>query len=145
MKYIFLLIGLSLSGAVFARSSTLQNMTEAQQLGTWAGLALACNAGNKLDEFEFIASRIIGNQAATAEERTTSFKEYATEKLRTYNLQRKTPTESCEQVLAHFDDLPIFRSTVEQDGSVRLPDGKVISATQPQPQSKRIYMQAPTN
>ncbi|MBP5161014.1 MAG: hypothetical protein ILP11_03090 [Alphaproteobacteria bacterium] len=145
MKYIFLLIGLSLSGAVFARSHTLQNMSDAQQLGAWAGMALACNAGNKLDDFELIASRIIGNQAASDEDRAKAFKEYAAEKLRTYNLQRKMPTDPCDQVLAHFDDLPIFRSEVYQDGSVKLPDGKVIPANQKQPQNKRIYMQTPTN
>ena len=145
MKYIFLLIGLSLSSTLFARSYTLQNMSDAQQLGTWAGMALACNAGNKLDDFELIASRIIGNQASSDEDRTKAFKEYAVEKLRTYNLQRKTPADSCDQILAHFDELPIFRSEIYQDGSVKLPDGKVIPAKQNPPQSKRIYMQTPTN
>lgn len=145
MKYLLLLLGLSLSCTAFARSSTLQNMTEAQQLGAWAGMALACNAGNRLDDYELIASRIIGNQAASDEDRMKDFKEYAAEKLRTFNLQRKTPAEPCSQVLAHFDELPIFKSTVYQDGSVKLPNGKVLSAKNKQPQAKRIYMDSPTD
>ena len=145
MKYLLLLIGLSLSCTAFARSSKLQNMSEAQQLGAWAGMALACNAGNRLDDYELIASRIIGNQAGSDEDRLKDFKEYATEKLRTFNLQRKTPAEPCNQVLAHFDELPIFKSIVYPDGSVKLPNGKVLSSQEKQPQSKRIYMQAPTD
>ena len=130
----------------FARSTTLQNMTEAQQLGTWAGIALACNAGNRLDDFELIASRIIGNQATSDEERTTAFKEYASEKLRTYKLQKSKPASSCTQVLEHFDKLPIFRSVVYPDGSVKLPDGKVLSVnSKDNTKEKRVYMQAPTN
>ena len=145
MKYIFLLLSMSLACTAFARSSTLQNMTDAQQLGTWAGLALACNGGNKLDDFEFIASRIIGNQATSDEERNKSFKEYAEEKLRAYNLQRKNPTTPCNQVLEHFDGLSIFRAVVYDDGSVKLPDGKILSSKPAPAQSKRIYMQAPTD
>jgi len=146
MKYIFLLIAISLSCGAFARSTTLKSMTEAQQLGTWAGIALACNAGNRLDDFELIASRIIGNQATSTEERTTAFKEYAAEKLRTYKLQKSNPTSSCAQVLEHFDNLPIFRSVVQPDGSVQLPNGKILYANpKDTPKEKRVYMQAPTN
>ena len=122
-----LILGLLLPLTVFGQQRTIKNMTDAEQLGAMAGVALACNAGNKLDDFELIASYLIGGQASTKTERTEAFKSYASEKLRTYNIQKKETPESCEEVLNHFYNLPIFGATVYKDGRVKMPDGKMIT------------------
>lgn len=127
MKIFFVLFfGLVLPLASFGQSRTIKNMTDAEQLGSMAGVALACNAGNKLDDFELIASYLIGGQAATDAERKEAFKAYASEKLRTYNIQKKETPASCEEVLEHFYALPIFGATVYKDGTIKMPDGKII-------------------
>ena len=110
-KIMFLLsVLLSLPHLCYAQLG-INSMTDAQQLGAMAGVALACNAGSRLDDFELISSYIMGNSAVTDEERTHAFKEYATEKLRTYNLQRDYKPTPCPEVL-----------------TVKLPDGKIIKS-----------------
>ncbi len=127
-KIMFLLsVLLSLPHLCYAQLG-INSMTDAQQLGAMAGVALACNAGSRLDDFELISSYIMGNSAVTDEERTHAFKEYATEKLRTYNLQRDYKPTPCPEVLKHFYNLPIFASIIYSDGTVKLPDGKIIKS-----------------
>lgn len=111
-----------------AKAQTLNGMTDAQQLGAAAGLALACNAGSRLDDFQLIASYIIANENPTEERRKKAFKAFATEKLRTYNLQKDNPQEDCPAVLKRFYNLDIFNCTVHANGDVRFPDGKVLKA-----------------
>lgn len=111
-----------------AQSQTLNGMTDAQQLGSMAGLALACNAGKKLDDFQLISSYIIANANPTEEKRKRAFKAFAAEKLRTYNLQKEAPQEDCPEVLEKFYNLPIFGATVYKNGTVKFPDGKVFKS-----------------
>lgn len=124
MKKIFLF--LCLVSAFPAFSQTLKGMNDAQQLGAMAGLALACNAGNRLDDFELISSYIIANESETVAIRNRRFRQYAEEKLRTYNTQKATPKEECPSILQRFYNLPIFQSTIYADGTVKFPDGKIL-------------------
>ena len=123
MKKIFIFLFL-LPFAVQAQ--TLSGMTDAQQLGTFAGLALACNAGNRLDDFQLIAGYIIANQATSEAQRKKAFEQFAEEKMRTYNMQRQEPRESCDVILKHFYNLPIFGATVYADGTVKFADGRIL-------------------
>ena len=126
-KVIFcLFLGWIISVPVFAQ--TLNGMTDAQQLGAMAGLALACNAGNRLDDFQLISSYIIANENPTEEKRQKAFKAFAAEKLRTYNMQKDNPHEDCPTILKHFYNLDIFNCTVFSNGNVKFPDGKILKA-----------------
>lgn len=117
---------------VFAQGNrTTRGLTEAQQLGITAGVALACNAGSKLDDFELIASRIIANKALTKEEEQKGYREFAESKLRAYNEQRNNPQESCGGVLDSFNHLPIFRSVVYADGGLKMYDGSYLKPLRP--------------
>lgn len=111
-----------------AKAQTLNGMNDAQQLGSMAGLALACNAGSRLDDFQLIASYIIANENPTKEKRDKAFKSFAAEKLRTYNMQKDTPLEDCPTVLKHFYNLDIFNCTIYASGDVKFPDGKILKA-----------------
>ena len=116
---------------VMAAERTTNGLTEAQQLGITAGIALACNAGSRLDDFELIASRIIANKALTAEAEQKGYREFAESKLRAYNEQRNNPQESCGAVLDSFKHLPIFRSVVYADGGVKMYDGSYLKPLRP--------------
>ena len=129
-KILFVLLCL-LSSPVLATSRTTKGMTLPTQLGITSGTALACNAGSKLDDFELIASRIIANSAATEEAEQAGYREFAVAKLRAYNEQRNDPQESCSAVLDSFRHLPIFRSVVYADGSVRMYDGSFLKPKRP--------------
>jgi hypothetical protein len=135
-KFIFILL-LFLS-ATTAKSQTLNGMTDAQQLGAMAGLALACNAGSKLDDFQLISSYIIANENPTETKRKKAFKAFAAEKLRTYNRQKDNPMEDCAEILERFYNIPIFNCTVYRNGDVRFPDGKLLKAPSEKQKKKAL-------
>lgn len=129
MKKILLLLSfISASGTAFGQTVPLEAIRNAESLGATAGPALACNAGKRLEKFELIASYLIGGQVSDSKERKELFEFYAAEKLRTYNLQKKSPPSSCSEVLDSFSKLPIFKAIVYKNGDVKMPDGKVIKA-----------------
>ena len=110
----------------FAQDRTLNGIKENEQLGMMAGLALACNAGARLDDYELIAGRIISNEAQTDADEKKAIKEYAESKFNAYQEQKQTPQATCGEVLQSFERLPIFKSVVYVDGTVKLPDGKIL-------------------
>ncbi|MBR6412422.1 MAG: hypothetical protein IKS41_04600 [Alphaproteobacteria bacterium] len=116
---------------VQADERTTEGMTEAEQLGVTAGLALACNAGGKLDDFELIASRLIANKALTAEAEQKGYREFAEAKFRAYNEQKNDPQESCGAILDSFNRLPLFRSVVFADGGLKMYDGTYLKPKRP--------------
>ena len=132
MKKSAFLMCLLLSGSVLAAGErTIEGMTEAEELGLTAGLALACNAGGKLDDFELIASRIIANKALTAELEQKGYREFAEAKFNAYTEQRNDPQETCGAVLDSFNNLPIFRSVVFADGGLKMYDGTYLKPLRP--------------
>ena len=110
---------------------TTEGMTEAEQLGVTAGLALACNAGSKLDDFELIASRLIANKALTQEAEQKGYREFAEAKFGAYNEQKNNPHESCGAILDSFNRLPLFRSVVFADGGLKMYDGTYLKPPRP--------------
>lgn len=133
---IFFMMLLTAFSVSAASDRTARGLSEAEQLGITAGTALACNAGAKLDDFELIASRIIANKALTATAEEAGYREYATSKLRAYQEQKNTPQETCGEVLASFNHLPIFRSIVYADGSLKMYDGTFLKPQRPVTQKK---------
>lgn len=123
--YMILISGVIATNA-FAASRTLNGINETEQLGMTAGLALACNAGGKLDDYELIASRIIANTAQTDLEQKKAERQYAEAKFRAYKEHKATPQAGCGEILESFSNLPIFKSVVYADGTIKTPDGKVL-------------------
>ena len=127
------------STTVFATSRTLNGINENEQLGMMAGLALACNAGAKLDDYELIASRLLANTAQTNAEQKQAERQYAEAKFKAYKDHKASPRASCGEILESFSALPIFRSVVYADGSIKTPDGKILKT---RPEEKRARQQA---
>ncbi len=124
-----LLTGLS---AYAAGSRTADGLSEGDQLAITAGVALACGADDdKLATYEMIASRILVNPTRSDKEENAVLTAYAQSKLRAYQEQKKAPEMSCQEVLNRFYKLPLFKSTVYRDGTLKLPDGKKIKPVRP--------------
>ncbi len=131
-KIIFVFfVAMGMAGSVQAQQRTARGLTEAQQLGITAGLALACNAGAKLDDFELIASRLIANKAPTEAVEKAGYREFAESKLKAYQEQKEKPQIPCSAVLEEFNNLPVFLSTVYADGSLKMNDGKMLRPKRP--------------
>ena len=106
-----------------AQAQNIQKMTDTEQLGMMAGLAAACGATQKLEDFELIASRLIANPAPSEEIEKQQIRIYMQEKWEAMQRQQKNPPISCPEVLERFNQLPLFNSIVYRDGSVKFPDG----------------------
>ncbi len=130
---------LFLSSTVWAGSRTLNGINDNAQLGMMAGLALACNAGAKLDDYELIASRLLANTAQTNAEQRQAERQYAEAKFKAYKEHKASPQASCGEILETFNALPIFRSVVYADGSIKTPDGKILKT---RPEEKKARVQA---
>lgn len=112
---------------VLAESRTARGVSETDQLGITAGVALACQAdAEQLKNYEMIASRILVNPTTSEKAEKEILTAYGRAKLKAYEAQKKTPELSCREVLTRFYNQPIFKSVVYRDGAIKLPDGKII-------------------
>ncbi len=91
--------------------------------GMIAGVAYACKAGKKLEDFELIVSKLLANSAPSKEMENAFAKEYAQAKKASAIKQKTTPPMPCSRFLKEFNKQKIFQSMVFSDGSVKNPDG----------------------
>lgn len=132
MKKALFLMFLFLPVICQAQSRTGNGLTDAEKLAIMAGAAQACQADqDKLINYEVIVSRILVNPTTSEQEETAVLTAYARKKFQVFNEQKVAPEMDCNEVLRRFDNLEIFKSVVYQDGTVKLPDGKVIKPKRP--------------
>ncbi len=120
--------------ALFAFNAVAQTPTKIPQLseipdnspaafGTMAGVAYACKAGKKLQDFELIVSYLLVNSAPSKRMEKAFMQEYALAKKTAMEKQERNPPMPCSTFLKQFNSQKIFNSTVMSDGSVKTPDG----------------------
>ena len=123
-KYVFLTLFV-----VFpVLGQSLSVLEEAAQLGTIAGLAQACGAKEKVETYELIAARLIANKSASVEAEKAGYRRYAEEKLRAMREHQTSPKLTCGEILNRFQKLPLFKSIVYKDGSLKFYDGTYYPA-----------------
>ena len=127
MKKFFLILFLLLQTRM-AFGAKLSVLDEAAQLGTMAGLAQACGAQKKLDDYELIAARIIANKSGSIEAEQMGYRRYAEEKVNAAKIHLKSPKMSCSEIIHRFEKMPIFKSIVYKDGSLKFYDGTFYPA-----------------
>ncbi len=120
--FLLFLIFLSSSFNAFAQSSK-----DTENIGTLAGVVLACGAYRQLYQFEEILSRYFSNTAPNQAAEDASLRLYASAKANSYVLQRnKKNKRDCPQTIADFSKMDIFNFELYSDGSIKTPDGKFI-------------------
>ena len=124
-KILFILF---LSFVLSANAEKLSLLDEAAQLGTMDGLAEACGAKKKLKNYELIALALITNKASSEEQKTEAYRRYAEQKVRAKEEHQKNPKMSCHEILNRFEKMPLFKSIVYQDGSLKFYDGTYYPA-----------------
>ena len=127
MKKFFLVLFL-LQGISPAFAAQLSVLDEAAQLGTMAGLAQACGSTKKLENYELIAARLIANKSKSVEAEQFGYRRYAEEKLNAARTHLKSPKMSCNEIIKRFEKMPIFKSIVYKDGSLKFYDGTFYPA-----------------
>ena len=124
-KILFILF---LSFVLSANAEKLSLLDEAAQLGTMDGLAEACGSKKKLKNYELIALALITNKSSSEEQKTEAYRRYAEEKVRAKEEHKKNPKMSCHEILNRFEKMPLFKSIVYQDGSLKFYDGTYYPA-----------------
>lgn len=126
------LLGLLITTPSFATSRTMRGVSETEQLGISAGVALACKVDmEQLKNYEMIASRIIANPLKTDALEKEALRVYAQAKLKAYQEQKKQNLMNCSEVLDRFEEQEIFNSVIYKDGTIKMPNGKVIKPKRP--------------
>lgn len=97
----------------------------AEDMGHLAGAVMACGAQRTLYQFEEIISRYFSNTSPNAEIEKAQIREYATAKASTFSIYRSR-RDDCTRTISSFSQMPILRSELYSDGSLRLPDGKFL-------------------
>ena len=98
---------------------------EVEEMGHLAGVVMACGAYRPLYQFEEIISRYFSNTSSDMEIEKMKLRQYAQAKAGTFSVYRNKKGE-CPETIRDFIQMPIFKSELYSDGSVRLPDGKFL-------------------
>ncbi len=131
-------LGLLMPLEVLANSRTAKGVSVTEQLGISAGVALACQVDtDQLKNYEMIASRIIVNPLKTDKEEKEALNIYAKAKLKAFQEQKKKTLMRCGEVLKRFEKQDIFKSVVYRDGTIKMPNGKVIKPQRPIKNAKK--------
>ena len=131
MKNFGLIVGMCFL-AFSTIAATPSVLDEAAMLGTMAGLAETCGENNKkLADFELISARLIANKSVSDQEEIRGYRRYAEEKATAIRKQKDNPQMSCDEILHRFENMPIFKSVVYSDGSLKLADGTFLKAKRP--------------
>lgn len=121
-----------------------QAMSEEEQLGTLAGLAASCNVGEKLYDFEAIASRMIANKSFSPQMENERSARYAAAKALAFQRQSGRHGIDCATVITQFSNMSIFNFEVYDDGSVKTDKGQYLlprGQKKFNPEAKKIYPQ----
>ena len=130
MKRFFLGLGL---GTILLPTIALAQMSyldEVRALGAVSGQGLACGA-SKYDSFELLARAILISKAPSDSFQTQGMYAYNEEKANAYISKQMDGMYNCAEINRRFDNQEIFNATLYADGTIKMPDGKIITPRQP--------------
>lgn len=113
---------------------------EAKALGIIAGQGLACNA-SRYDRFETLARAILLTKAPSESALQEALYTYNSQKAEIYLAKRMDAGYLCGETRRLFDNQDIFNITLYADGTLRMPDGEIITPKRPY-DSSQIYASA---
>lgn len=125
-----------------APAAAQQRQSEPAQLGTVAGVAMACGAYRQLYLYEEITSRLLSNTAANERVEKEMYKEYAIAKTNSFREQADRRKVPCSEAVDAFSKMPIFRFELYADGSLKTPEGRYLLPRRQKkfnPSAERLY------
>lgn len=120
----FLMFNVSLAKAQMAY------MDEVKALGAVAGQALACGSP-KYDTFELLARAIMISKAPSDKLQADAMYTYNEAKANSYVSKQMDGFYECDQFIALFTKQDIFKATLYRDGTLKMPDGNIITPRNP--------------
>ena len=100
-------------------------LEDVRNLGYVSGEGLACGA-ERYPSYELIARAYLVSKARSDQEQTDGMYEYNKAKATAYMEKRGDGYWGCEEVNRRFNNQKIFKSTLYKNGTIKLPDGKIL-------------------
>ena len=132
-----LLLGSALflsAGPAFAQ---LPYIEEVKALGAIGGQGMACGS-TRYATYEMLARAIMLTKAPNVEIMNQGIYAYSEAKADAYISKQMDGFFECAQINRRFDNQLIFRATLYADGTIKMPDGKIIKPFRPY-DAARIY------
>jgi hypothetical protein len=100
-------------------------LEEVQGFGYLAGEGLACDA-SKYHTFEMIARTFLISKARSDSEQAKGMDAYNEAKANAFIVKMKDGLNDCDFIAQNFDNQKIFKTVIYGDGTLKMPDGKII-------------------
>ena len=98
---------------------------DVKSFGYVAGEGIACGA-KRYPTYELIARAYLVSAAKSDKEQATGMYEYNSAKAKAYISKRDDGFLGCDEINNRFNNQKIFNSKLYKNGTLKLPDGKVI-------------------
>ncbi len=121
-KRILIAVGAYLLGGTAFATDYLQDI---KNLGYVSGEGLACGA-SRYPSYEFIARAYMITSARSDKEQADGMYEYNSAKATAYLNKKRSGNYDCPEVNSRFNNQKIFQTVVYKNGTLKMPDGKVI-------------------
>lgn len=122
----FLLFAFLIMACGAARAEEVTYIEEMQSLGAVAGQGLACEA-SKYDTFELLARAIMISKAKSDQEQAEGMQAFNEYKASAFVSKIKDGFAGCDAIADVFNRQKIFKAVLYGDGSIKMPDGKIIT------------------
>ena len=125
------LIALFVFVLVFLKATSLQAqyLEDLETLGYVSGEGLACGA-KRYKAYELISRAYLVSSAKSDEEQKKGMYKYNTAKADGYLTKKHSGLLGCDEVLRRFDNQKIFKTKVYKNGTLKMPDGRIIKPRQ---------------
>lgn len=135
VKRLFMLMPLLFQA--FPAVAQMPYLEEVRALGSVSGQGLACNA-SKYDKYEMLARAIMLTKAPSSKMLQDGVYAYNAAKADSYLAKQRDGGYLCGEITGLFDNQDIFQITLYEDGTLKMPDGKIITPKKPY-DAKQIY------
>lgn len=130
MKKRVLLSCAALLWAFSAQAEGVSYLEEVRALGAVAGQGLACDA-SKYHTFELLARAILISKAPSDDAQSEGMKAYNEYKVNAFISKMQDGFANCESINDSFNKQTIFKATLYGDGTIKMPDGTIITPRHP--------------
>lgn len=112
-------------------------MEEVKALGAIAGQGLACGS-TKFDTFELLSRAILLSKSPSDALQNKAIYAYSEAKANAYMSKEIDGFYECAEIIRLFDQQDIFKATLYADGTLKMPDGQIVTPRNPYDATK-IY------
>lgn len=104
-------------------------LEDVRNLGYVSGEGLACGA-SRYGAYETVARAYLVSSARSDKEQESGMYEYNSAKAKAYMRKRGDGLFDCEEINSRFNRQKIFQAKLYKNGTLKMPDGKVIKPRQ---------------